>query len=290
MSDYLVRVLAKEAGLRGFACVTTELAREGARRHEASPLSAAVLSQGLTGAALLGGLLKVGQRVSFKVDGNGPAGKMVTESDAYGHVRGYVSVPDLPSPINIGRREIAFAVGNEGTLIVVRDLKLKDLYHGVIPLQSGELDEELTHYLHRSEQIPSFVEIGVRMNSVGELSVAGGLLLQLLPGGDVNVLNQLVEHNEDLPRLADNLANGHTPESILDQVFGDVEYEVLRHHPLDFRCSCSWERSQKALMLLGREELTSLMEEGEAVVECHFCHERYLYGEEALETILDQME
>ena len=289
MGDYLVRVIAKEEGVRGFACITTALGREGARRHDASPLSAAALSYGLTGAALLGALLKVQQRVAIKVEGDGPLGKMVTESDAYGHVRGYVSVSDLPSPINIGPDEVAFAIGSQGRLIVARDLRLKDVYQGVVELQSGYLDEELMHYLQRSEQIPSLVEIGANVNSVGELTSAGGLLLQPMPGSDPAAFERLLQRADDLPRLADLLADGQTPEEILHMIFGALDYETLEKREITFRCSCSWARSKKALMLLGRAEVESLMEEGEAVVECHFCHERYYYGVEALETVLDEM-
>ncbi len=289
MGDHLVRVIAREAGVRGFACLTTAMGREGARRHDASPLSAAALSYGLTAAALLGALLKVQQRVAIKVQGNGPLGQMVTESDAYGHVRGYVSVPDLPSPINIGPEQVAFAIGEQGLLTVAKDLRVKDIYRGVVELQSGHLDEELMHYLQRSEQVPSLVEIGVKMNSIGELRVAGGLLLQPLPGGDPGALDRLIQRSDDLPPLAELLTDEQTPEEILRMIFGPMDYEVLEKRDLSFRCSCSWERSKKALMLLGRDEIESLMAEGEAVVECHFCHERYYYGVEALETILDEM-
>lgn len=289
MDDYLVRVIAREAGVRGFACFTTAMGREGARRHDASPLSAAALSYGLTGAALLGALLKVQQRVAIKVQGNGPLGQMVTESDSYGHVRGYVSVSDLPSPINIGPEQVAFAIGDQGLLTVAKDLRLKDVYRGVVELQNGHMDKELMHYLQRSEQVPSWVEIGARVNSVGELRVAGGLLLQPLPGSDPGALDDLIQRSDDLPPLADLLADGQTPEDILRMVFGSMDYEVLEKRALSFRCSCSWERSKKALMLLGRAEVESLLAEGEAVVECHFCHERYYYGVEALETILDEM-
>jgi molecular chaperone Hsp33 len=289
MDDYLVRVIAREAGIRGFASLTTALGREGARRHDASPLSAAALSYGLTGAALLGALLKVQQRGAIKVQGNGPLGQMVTESDSYGHVRGYVSVSDLPSPVNIGPEQVAFAIGDQGLLTVAKDLRIKDVYRGVVELQSGHMDEELMHYLRRSEQTPSLVEIGARMSSVGELRVAGGLLLQPLPGGDPGALERLSQRADDLPPLADLLADGETPEKILRMIFGPMNYEVLEKRPISFRCSCSWERSKKALMLLGRDEVESLMAEGEAVVECHFCHERYYYGVEALETILDEM-
>ncbi len=289
MSDYLVRAMAREIGVRGFACITTELGREGARRHDATPLSAAVLSECLTAASLLGTLLKVRQRVALKIEGNGPARKIVAESDANGHVRGYISEAHLPSPIDIGPEQMAFAIGSEGLVTVAKDVGLKDLYHGIVPLHSGAVDTELIYYLTRSEQVPSFVEIGAKVNSVGELTMAGGLLLQAMPGADATILHRLTERVEDRPPLVDMLAAGRLPEEILAELFTGFDFEVLERRPLDFRCSCSWERSKKALMMIGEAEVRSLMEEGEAVIECHFCHESYFYGVEALETVLDEI-
>ncbi len=289
MSDHLVRAMAREAGMRGFACISTDLGREGARRHEATPLSTAVLSEGLTAAALLGTLLKVRQRVALKIEGNGPARKIVAESDANGHVRGYISEAHLPSPIEIGPEQMAFAIGNEGLVTVAKDVGLKDLYHGIVPLHNGVIDRELIYYLTRSEQVPSFVEIGAKLNSVGELTMAGGLLLQAMPGADARILQTLTERVEDRPPLVDMLAAGRLPEEILAELFAGFDFEVLERRPLEFRCSCSWERSKKALMMIGEHEVRSLMEEGEAVIECHFCHESYFYGVEALETVLDEI-
>jgi molecular chaperone Hsp33 len=289
VSDYLVRTMAREAGMRGFACITTGLGLEGARRHDASPLSTAVLSEGLTAAALLGTLLKVRQRVALKIEGNGPARKMVTESDANGHVRGYIAEAHLPSPIDIGPEQMAFAIGNEGRVTVAKDVGLKDLFHGIVPLHSGDVDRELNYYLNRSEQIPSFVEIGAKVNSIGELTMAGGLLLQAMPGADETVLKSLSERAQEMPPLINMLDEGERPEDVLNDIFAGLDLEILEQRPLDFRCSCSWQRSKKALMMIGAQEVRSLMEEGEAVIECHFCHERYMYGVEALETVLDEI-
>ncbi len=289
MSDYLVRVLARQAGIRGFACITTDLSREGIRRHAATPLAAAVLSEGLTAAALLGATLKVRQRVALKAEGNGPVRKFVTESDANGHVRGYIAEPQVPSPINIGPDEMAFALGNQGLLTVAKDVGLKDLYQGVVPLHSGLIDTELIYYLTRSEQVPSFVEIGARINSVGELTEAGGILLQSLPGVETGVLESIAGRFDDMPPLVEMLAEGRSPEGVLTELFHDLDFKVLEKRLLEFRCSCSWDRSKKALMMIGDEEVRSLMDEGQAVIECHFCHEQYIYGVEALETILEEM-
>ena len=176
VSDYLVRVLGKEAGVRGIACVTTDLVQEAARRHGTSPAATAALGYGLTSAVLLGSLLKVQQRVALKVSGNGPLEKMIAESDAYGHVRGYVNVPNVPAARAIHPDVVAETIGRRGQLTVVKDLRLKNLYESTVPIQTGYLDADLTYYLNQSEQLPSVVEIGVKVDAAGRVEAAGGLL------------------------------------------------------------------------------------------------------------------
>jgi molecular chaperone Hsp33 len=285
-SDRIVRVLAKEAGVRGLACVTTALVAEAQRRHHTSPAATVALGYGLTAVALMGALLKVQQRVALKVEANGPLQKLVAEGDSYGRVRGYVAVPDVTAPDPM---DTASTLGNRGLLTVVKDLQLKELYEGVVPLQTGRLDSDLIYYLHHSEQVPALVEIDVKLNPAGELVAAGGLLLDALPGQDLTTLRNLAERLDDMAPLAEVLAAGETPATILAHLFGEVPYEVLEERPLRFECSCSWERSEQALIALGRAEIKNLMSEGQAVVDCHYCGERYIFGREALETILDKM-
>ena len=289
MGDTMLRVLAKEAGVRGLACVTADLTREAGRRHHASPLATAALGYGVTAAALLGGLLKVQERVALKAQGDGPVQKIVLEADSYGRVRGYVAAPDVPSPSEIGRDEISAALGNQGVLTVVKDLRLRDLYQGAIQLQSGELDRELERYLNLSEQVPSLVRIGIAMDG-DTLAAAGGLLIQLMPGQDPAILRRLAQRLEELPALELLLASGATPAELMARVFPDIAYEVLEERPLSFSCTCSRERSRRALKILGGDEIVSLLAEGEAVVDCHFCHERYVFDTTALAEILEELE
>lgn len=285
MSDILIRTIAKDAGLRGIACATLDLTREAARRHAAYPVSAAALGYGLTAGALLGALLKVQERVALKIEGDGRLRKIVVEADAYGRVRGYVAVPDAVSPQPVDRAAVSEAVGH-GMLTVVKDLRLKDLYRSVVALGSGELDRELAYYFNTSEQIPSLVQIGVRMAEDGEVAVAGGLLIQTMPGHQPGTLEQIAARLADQPPLEALLAAGQTPEEILALAFGPLAYEVLERQALEFRCSCSRDRSLQALRLMEPEDLLALLAEGETVVDCHFCHARYEFDREDLEGIL----
>lgn len=285
MNDYLVRVIAKEAGVRGLACLCTGVVQEAARRHGTTPLCTAALGYGVTGAALLGALLKVQQRVGLRVIGDGRISKLVAESDSYGHLRAYIWPPDVWSPLPIGTEEVQAAIGDQGFLSVVKDLGLKDLAEGVVPLQSGLLDVDLTYYLMMSEQAPSLVEIGVKLNQQGVLQVAGGVLLQTLPDHAANILSDFADRLDDLPPLGEVLGDGQRPEDILATLFAGRAYETLETRALDFRCNCSRERSKMALRLINSEDLEVLRTEGEAVVDCHFCHERYVFSLEELTMI-----
>jgi len=289
MSDILVRAIAREAGLRGVVCCTVDLAREAAQRHAAYPVAAAALGYGLTAGALLGALLKVQERAALKIEGDGRLRKMVIEADAYGRVRGYVAVPDASSPHLIDRAAVDDAIGRNGLLTVVKDLRLKDLYRSVVALESGELDRELAHYLNLSEQVPSLVQMGVRLED-GELIAAGGLLFQTLPGHLPGVLDQVAARLNAQPPVETQLADGVTPEELLARAFGPVAYEVLERQPLTFHCSCSRDRSRQALRLLEADDLLALLAEGEAIVDCHFCHARYAFDREELEAILRENE
>lgn len=289
MSDIMVRVIARGAGVRGLACVTTETVRESVRRHAAYPVAAAMLGYGLTAGALLGGLLKVQERVALKIEGDGPLRKMVVESDAYGHVRGYVAVPDAPSPKMLDRASVAAALGQQGLLTVVKDLRVRDLYRSVVSLEGTDLAREIENYLNRSEQIPSLVEIGVAMDENREVLAAGGVLIQSLPGSGPGALAPFAARIASQPPLETQLAHGATPDDIVAGLFGDTPYDVLERRLVSFRCTCSWERSRQALKMLEREDLLTLLAEGEATVDCHFCYARYKFSRDDLEAILHEV-
>lgn len=290
MNDTLLRILAKPAGLRGLACITTDLAREAARRHTAAPVAAAALGYGLTAAALLGGLLKVQQQVALKIEGDGPLGKLVAEADAYGRLRGYVAAPDVAAPLPLAPDAVAAALGRTGLLTVVKDLRMRDLYQGAVALQEGNVSASLSHYFAKSEQVPTLVQLDVLTDDNGALVAAGGLLLQALPGADPVILQRAAENVASQPPLAVDLAGGRTLEEILGQAVRGLDFTVLEQRPLAFSCSCSRARSRQALKVLGEDDLLALIVEGEAVVDCHFCHERYVFDREELAAILDELE
>jgi molecular chaperone Hsp33 len=286
-TDVILRILAKEAGIRAMAAVTTDLVDEGARRHKTAPLSTAVLGHGLTAAALLGALLKVEQRVALRVEGNGPAGRILAESDAYGRVRGYVENTELAGPLPITRERVAEAIGNEGTLLVVRDLRLKSLVESVTPLHSGFLDENLTLYLLESDQIPSAVRMGVQMSESGELVAAGGLLAQVMPDYDRAAWEQVHARLTALDP-GHELAEGRSPDDILAHIFEGIPYEVLERRQVRFSCTCNREQIERVLLGLDVKDLRDLIDDGGAEVTCQYCGEVYHFDVEDLLALIER--
>ena len=286
MNDYLVRIISKYGTVRALACVTTELVGEACRRHGTLPTASAGLGRALTGGALFGALLKTGQRVALRFEGNGPLQKIIVEAESNGAVSGYVGVPQVDLPDRDGKLDVAGAVGRAGILTVAKDLGLKEPYKGMVQLYSSEIAEDLAYYLTSSEQIPSAVGLGVLVAPDGGIAAAGGFLIQAVPPLDQAAIDFLMERIGQLPPLSEQLAHGMTPEGLLAQLFADIPYDTLEKRALVFHCSCRQERVEQALIALGAEDLQRLIEQqGEASVTCEFCRESYRYSREELERI-----
>lgn len=290
MDDYLVRTMTQDGSIRALACVTTHLVDEACRRHGTYPTASAALGRALTGGALMGALLKSGQRQALKFEGNGPLKKIVVEAESNGVVRGYVGVPTVNLPSRDGKLDVAGAVGKEGFLRVTKDLRMKEPYTGIVRLYSGEIAEDLAFYLVESEQIPSAVGLGVFVEPDGTVAAAGGFLIQSLPPANEAIIDKLAGHIKELPAISELLRSGKTPEDLLGLIFADIPFTTLEKYVLAFRCSCSRERVEKALISLGLEDLASLLEQQEqTAVTCEFCHENYVFSREELERLLGEM-
>jgi molecular chaperone Hsp33 len=291
VEDYLVRTITKDGSVRALACVTTQLVDEACRRHGTYPTASAALGRALTGGALMGALLKSGQRVALKFEGNGPLKKIVVEAESNGLVRGYVGVPTVNLPPRGRKLDVAGAVGKEGLLTVTKDLRMKEPYTGIVRIHSGEIAEDLAFYLVESEQIPSAVGLGVFVGTDGNVAAAGGFLIQSLPPANDAIIDQLAGHIKELPAITELLLSGKTPEDVLGLIFADIPLTTLENYVLAFRCSCSRERVEKALISLGRDELGALLEQQEeTAVTCEFCHENYGFSREELERLMGEMQ
>lgn len=290
MSDHLVRAMATNGAVRGLACVTTELVREACSRHGTLPTASVALGRALTGGALFGALLKTGQRVALKFEGNGPLRKILVEADPDGSVRGCVGVPEVDLPLRNGRLDVAGAIGRAGLLTVAKDLRMKEPYQGTVLLASSEVGEDLAWYLTESEQIPSAVGLGVLLAADGSVAAAGGFLLQALPPRDEAVVEAFMERIGRLPPLSELFAGGTTPEDLLATLYGEFPYQTLERRALAFRCSCSRERIERVLLSLGAAELGEmLVRQKGAGVTCEFCRQVYTFSSGDLELLLAEL-
>ena len=293
MKDYLVRIITDSGSVRGLACVTTNLVNEACRRHGTCPTASAALGRALSGGALLGALLKFGQRVALKFEGNGPLQKILVEAEDNGLVRGYVGVPEVNLPLKRGKLDVASAIGHAGFLTVTKDLKLKEPYKGTVQLYTSEIAEDLAMYLTESEQIPSAVGLGVFVEATGNISAAGGFLIQALPSPEESdeIINTLVERIESMPSMVELLRDGNTPEDLLERLFHDIPYRILEKHDLAFQCSCNKGRMEQALISLGKDDFSALIKERETVeVTCEFCRESYLFKREELNQFMEEIQ
>ncbi len=289
ISDHLLRVIAPDSGIRAFVCLTTELCNEGARRHQTMPTSTAALSLALTGGALAGATLKIQQRIALRFDGDGALEKIIVESDSYGRVRGYVAQTGVLLPRLARRQDISAAMG-QGSLTVVKDVRLKDLAESVVPFATGSIAPDIEHYFNQSEQIPSRVRLGVVVGETMPVDVAAGALIQTLPGAKPPALDQLTARLDAPPTIYQMALDGYSPDDIAAQLFAGISYTILERRPLRFKCSCSRERSEKALISLGIDGIENLLSQGEAEVDCHFCRKKYLFNSADLQGLALQLD
>jgi len=287
MADYLVRAIGAEGNVRAFAAVTTALVDEARRRHDTWPTATAALGRALTATALLGATLKdPDESITLRVAGDGPLQGIICDADEQGQVRGYVNQPHVDlDRTSQGKLNVGGAVGS-GMLHVTRQLALQGIYTGSAELVSGEIGEDLAYYLTRSEQTPSAVGLGVRVDPDGSVVAAGGYMLQLLPATPDADRDRLEENLAKLGSVSLAVERGMTPEEILAAVLEGIDYEVLERRDLHFACRCSRERALGAIALLDDADLAALVEEDHgAELTCHFCNEVYRFTEEEIRAV-----
>lgn len=292
--DHLIQATAADATVRLLAAVTTDLVNEACRRHRAAPTASAALGRTLTGALLLGRTFKDLEYITLRFDCHGPIGGIVAEASAHGTVRGYLKNPSahLP-PTEAGKLNVRGVVGG-GMLHVIREAGyeiglMKEPYTSSSPIVSGEIAEDLTHYLATSEQISSAVSLGVFVESEMEtVSAAGGYLVQVMPGCEEATIAAFDEAVRKAPPVTDVLRGGADARGLLSTVLGTIEFQLLETHPIAFRCKCSYQRAVRIVTALGEAEVNDmLVQDNGAELTCHFCGEVYSLDEAALRQILE---
>ncbi len=289
MADEIVRIITQDGWVRGSAIVGRDLVTRAKEIHDLSPTATAALGRSLLGTSLLGADLK-GERdtISLQFRGGGPIGAICAVSDSDGNVRGYVAEPHvMTNYLAPGKLNVGAAVGKDGFLTVVRDLGLREPYVGSVPLVSGEIAEDITAYLATSEQIPSAVALGVLVNRRGEVEQAGGYMIQLLPGAPDEVIDVVEAGIRRIVSVTEALKDGLTALDLLAQILGDLGVQILDTRPVAYRCNCSRDRVERALLSLGRTELEAILEEqGEVELNCQFCDVVYRFGRSDLENLV----
>ncbi|QOR66727.1 Hsp33 family molecular chaperone HslO [Cytobacillus suaedae] len=290
MEDYLVKALAYNKQVRAYALRTTETVGEAQRRHYTWPTASAALGRAMTAGVMLGSALKGEEKITVKIEGGGPIGVILVDSNAKGEVRGYVTNPQTHFDLNShGKLDVARAVGTEGTLSIVKDIGMRDHFSGQVPIVSGELGEDFTYYLVTSEQVPSSVGVGVLVNPDNSILAAGGFMIQLLPGTDDETISRIEDRLSKMEPISKLIEKGLTPEQLLEEILGEDNVQIIDKMPVTFSCPCSKDRITNAIISLGVEEIQAMIdEEGQAEAQCHFCNEKYHFSKEQLEELIEE--
>ncbi len=283
MKDYLVRGMTMDGFVKVVAIRSTEMVRRGTEIHKTTPNASAAFGRALTAASMMGNMQKVENgSMTLQIKGGGPIGAIVCVSDPIGNVRGYVTEPNVPLVEKYpGKLDVGATVGVDGTLTVIRDLQMKEPYVGSVELVSGEIGDDVTAYFAQSEQTPTACALGVLIDRDQSVKVAGGYMLQLLPGAPDDVIDKLEAGIQRAGAVTAMLEQGMTPEDILGAVAGDLGVVFMETTEVAYKCYCSRERVTGALISLGKKELTEIMEEGKTFpVECQFCDTTYAFTPE----------
>jgi molecular chaperone Hsp33 len=272
----LVRTVSADGGLSVRALVATPLVAEAAARHGTAPTASAALGRALMGAVLVASGAQDGETLQLQFRGDGPLGQVTVISDHLGRVRGYVRDPSAHPPSRNGKLDVAAAVGS-GILAVVRyHPAWREPYTGIVPIVSGEIAEDIAHYLVTSEQMPSALAAGVFVESDGSIAAAGGYLVQTLPGVDEGVLELLERTIKNLAPPTALIRSGMCADDLLDALLADLGGRARQRSAPVFHCSCNADKIRRAVSLLGRDETRAIARERETVeVRCEFCATRY---------------
>ena len=292
MKDYLVRGMTMDSFVKVVAIRSTEMVSRAAEIHKTTPNATAAFGRALTAASMMGNMQKVDNgSMTLQIRGGGPIGTITVVSDPEGNVRGCVTEPRVPLQEKFpGKLDVGATVGTDGTLTVIRDLQMKEPYIGSTPLISGEIGDDVTAYFAQSEQTPTACALGVLVDRDQSVKVAGGYLVQLLPGAPDEIVDSLEEGIRRAGAVTKMLEAGMTPEDILGQVCGSLGVVFMETTEVSYKCYCSRERVESALISLGKKELEEIRGEGKIFpVECQFCDTIYEFTPADIDEILKKI-
>lgn len=291
MSDKLIRATAHNGDIRIIAAITTDLVNEATKIHNCAPTAAAALGRLITAGSLMGAMLKSeGDVITIQMSGGGEAGTVVATSYSDARVKGYIGNPNVDLPLNNkGKLDVGGAIGLNGSLLVIRDMGLKEPYVGQVPIHTGEIGDDLAYYFTASEQTPSAVGLGVLVEKDLSIKAAGGFIIQMMPGADELVADLLTYRLEEIPSVTDLIVKGMSIEQIVDFIFEGMDYNIIGSTVPKFSCDCSRDKVERALISIGKKELETLYNEGkEEELKCHFCNKAYKFTNEQIGELLEK--
>lgn len=290
-NDYIVKALAFGGQIRAYSAWTTDSVQEAQTKHYTWPTASAALGRTMTATVMMGAMLNDNQKLTVTVDGHGPIGKIIADADAQGNIRGYVTHPQTHFPLNdIGKLDVSRAVGNSGSLTVVKDVGMKDYFSGSSELVSGELGDDFTYYFAKSEQVPSSVGLGVLVNPDNTIKAAGGFIIQVMPGAAEETITKLEDAINNMKPVSKLIEQGLSPEEILFEILGEENVQILDELSSKFECNCGHEKFLNAIKGLGEAEIQSMIDEDKgAEAECHFCRTKYQFSESELQELLEKL-
>lgn len=288
--DKLTKAVTKGGMIRIYAVNAKETVETARQYHGATPLATAALGRLLSGGLLMGAMQKEKDTdITLQLRGDGPLGIVLVAASSHGTVKGYVENPLADLPLNkFGKLDVGGGVGRNGYMSVVRDMKMKEPYVGQVPLQTGEVGDDLAFYFAQSEQIPSLVALGVLVDRDYTVKQAGGFIVQIMPDCDEVSLKRFEKAAENITSVTSMLDRGLTGESLIREVMKDFEVEILEETEVSYCCDCCDERMRRAIVSLGKKEIRDIIDEqGEAEIVCQFCGKAYTYDKDELEKMLE---
>lgn len=291
MKDYCIRVTTGNKEVRAFFASTKNMVETARGFHNTTKVATAALGRTLTATSMMGLMMKnKGDKITVIIKGGGPIGTILTSSNANGIVKGYVTNPDVEvENYASGKLNVAGAVGNQGTIRVIKDLGLREPYNGEYEMVSGEIAEDLTYYFTVSEQTPSAVSLGV-LTRADEVEEAGGFIVQMMPDASEETISTIERNLTGIQSITQMLSQGLTPEDMMNIVLKDLEPSILDKIEVGFECDCSKDRVAEVFAAIGKQELKAIIDEDRgAEVGCQFCESKYSFSEDELKEIYDNM-
>ena len=291
MTDSLIKALAYNQEIRIYVINATDMVEEARKVHDTWSTITAALGRAMIGTTLLGATLKNEQdKLTVRINGDGPVGHIVADSNMHGETKAYAANPHVNMELNEkGKLDVKGVVGENGMFTVSKNQGLKTPFTGQVPIVSGELAEDFTYYMAVSEQTPSAFGLSVLVNPDESVRVAGGFMIQVLPGASDETIDALEKTIQQIPQVSDTLDKNDDLESILVQLVGEDNYQIIEEIPVSFKCDCSKERFSKAIISLGQNEIEQMIDEDDgAEAVCHFCQSKYQFDAVELETLIEE--